>query len=1284
MGASAATSGTSLVSVGKSALYVDGNSEFLVRTLSGAGTSRKTFTIGGWFYKTRVGSGSDCRIFQWDNGSTNIDRGMILIDNTSPDAIKLLIEDASDVATMIWTSTQLLRDQAWYHWCLTVDTTPATPIFKFFLNNEEITAWTKGTDTIAQDDVFTIVDSGARQAWGSAPEGSGYFDGYMAECFLLDGQVVTDATDFVDVSADGLFVTPKSNAAMKALTFGDEGFYLDNVTNAQTDASGNGNNFTNTNTVTLSTNTPTNMLATFNPLINLASASTDVLSNGNNTVSSNSNSYFTNAQTTLAFTSGKYIYAITPDAAAVDKGNGPLLTEARGNYPNDGNVPNWAGFICLGPTGSSAPAILMYERNPSGGATATTIKSSTTLATNDKLVMAVDADAGKVWMGWYDTSATSFEWLPATDGGTVGNPALGTNPTHTWTPTGNPLVFGWSAWGVSAAAIGTCTMDTDDLADFMTVPAGFKSLSTSGIAANTPTTASDVTKYFDTILYEGNGAGQRVGQFQPFGNAFTVAKSSTFVAANNEYLARTPGATGVEEKGTFSGWVKRGLLGFYYLFVARVSDSQLFQIYFAGTGELLCGHYSAGYDWNLTTTQDFVDTSQWYHIVVGIDTTQATASDRVKVYVNGVQQIWFNTETYPAEDFVNDFNTASVPNILGSYNDTPANLYDGYMSEVVWIDGTQYAASDFGQTDTTTNRWIPKDVSGLTFGTNGFYLDFADSDNVGDDESGNSNDFTNNNTVTQSGDSPTTNACVLNTYNASATAPVLSNGNRAGNAGGDSGSHRSVVGTLSMPANSGKYYWEMTSGGPSGVYQETTGIIGQNAPGYPTVPAYGHELGNTYTSSYGMQTNGKTLHEGVYVVGYATAYTAGVVIGVGYDSDNGILKYWRANSDLGNAFTGIDTSWNYAPAVSSMGSGTYTYAFAEADLTYSIPTGYQTLVQDNLPSSDKFVSAFSWIKNRDATDSHMLFDRLRGIKPNAYDWSSDLNAAQVGRVESVRRMLVGGVELGNFVGVNTANESYVLWNWMMEATGTGSSNTDGTINTTKTLVDTTLGMSISTYTGASVNGAGTTIGHGLGVAPEMIIVKNLSYAGSAAVYHSSIWTNASAPQVLYLSGTAAAANDTNVWGTSGAVTSSTFTVGDWQGTNYADQLFVAYCFAPSQFMSFGSYVGNANADGPFIPFLNSLGVPIQPRWTLIKAGDFARAWYLSDVKRNGNGNPIERYLLANENQAGADDTSPPDFVTGGAKIRGSSTGNNNSGTTYVYMAIGTPIIDTDGRIIAGR
>jgi hypothetical protein len=305
----------------------------------------------------------------------------------------------------------------------------------------------------------------------------------------------------------------------------------------------------------------------------------------------------------------------------------------------------------------------------------------------------------------------------------------------------------------------------------------------------------------------------------------------------------------------------------------------------------------------------------------------------------------------------------------------------------------------------------------------------------------------------------------------------------------------------------------------------------------------------------------------------------------------------------------------------------------------------------------------------------MLFDRVRGPYKDIH--SNDM-VDEATNVNTLQSFLAGGAQVGNDVEVNTANESYVLWNWMMEATGSGASNTDGSINTTSTLVDTTLGMSVSTYVGT---GANATIGHGLGVAPELVMIKCLNYGGSSqwVVYHSAL----GGTKALFLDSSVVAATAIGYFNNTNP-TSSVVSLGTSSYLNYSTKNHVAYCFAPSQFMSFGSYVGNANADGPFIPFLNSLGVPIQPRWTLIKAGDFARSWYLSDVKRNGNGNPIERYLLANENQAGADDTSPPDFVTGGAKIRGSSTGNNNSGTTYVYMAIGTPIIDTDGRIIGGR
>ena len=1259
MGASAATSGTSLVSVGNSALYVSGNDEYLSRTPGATGVEEKG-TFSGWLYRGKMTADSFYIFTAYVSGTQ-----FFQLYFTS--AGKLNCSHYSGGYDWNLSASQFFRDIGWYHIVLGVDTTQAEASERaiLYVNGKRVTAF--DTETYPSlnfvNDFNTSSVPNLIGSFDTTPTAE--YDGYIAELVWIDGTQYA-ASDFGEFDSSGLFWTPKSSASIKELTFGTNGFYLDNTTNAQTDASGEGNNFTNNNTVTLSTHTPTNTEALPNILQSWSAYMT--LTNGNKTVT-NSSSYTSiplSLPVKMGDGSGIYWIEFRVDSKNSNQAQFPLF----GVAPADHNF-NVANSYA----GSTADSI-SYRADGTKFTNGSDSAYGAAFVVSDVIGMLITESSGTVTMYKQTSGTGSF----ATQGNLI------TSLSGDYIVAILPMDDTSSSTGPATI---TCRIDSSEWGN-SSLPAGAKALNTTNIAANTTRTAADSKKYFDTILYEGNGAGQRVGQFQPFGNAFTVGNGALFVEANAEHFKRTPAGAGSQVTWTFSTWVKRGDLGRANYFCGTNDGGYAMTLGFTATNTLYWQLYT-GDSWNgggtvtmrLQTTQDYTNPSEWMNIVAKYDSTPSTpSSTSIALYVNGVQIEWFDTETYPSQNQVSGWNSANEMLIGAVYNtETDEQNFDGYLAETVFIDGTALTASSFGQTDTSTNRWVPKDVTGLTYGTNGFYLDYSDASDLGEDQAG-SNDWTNVNTVTQSTDSPTTNASVLNPNNVSATAPVLSNGNRAGNAGGDSGNHRSVVGTLSMPANSGKYYWEMTSAGPSGVYQESTGIVAQTAPGYPIVPAYGAEVGASSTRSYSLQTNGKKLGLGVYTASYATAYTAGVVIGVGYDSDNGILKYWRANSDLGNAFTGIDTSWNYAPAVSSMGSGTYTYAFAEGDLTYSIPTGYQTLVQDNLPSSDKFVSAFSWIKNRDATDSHMLFDRLRGIKPNAYDWSSDLNAAQVGRVESVRRMLVGGVELGNFVGVNTANESYVLWNWMMEATGTGSSNTDGTINTTKTLVDTTLGMSISTYTGASVNGAGTTIGHGLGVAPEMIIVKNLSYAGSAAVYHSGIWTNASAPQVLYLSGTAAAANDTNVWGTSGAVTSSTFTVGDWQGTNYADQLFVAYCFVSSQFISIGKYIGNGNADGPFVPFTNSLGVPISPKYVLGRNYvDAGAPWFIVDDQTspyNVRGN----YLVANST-AVESASNNMDFVTGGAKWR--ATGYWNESTKgVVYLAIGTPIIDTDGRIIGGR
>jgi hypothetical protein len=309
----------------------------------------------------------------------------------------------------------------------------------------------------------------------------------------------------------------------------------------------------------------------------------------------------------------------------------------------------------------------------------------------------------------------------------------------------------------------------------------------------------------------------------------------------------------------------------------------------------------------------------------------------------------------------------------------------------------------------------------------------------------------------------------------------------------------------------------------------------------------------------------------------------------------------------------------------------------------------------------------------------MLFDRVRGIYKDIH--SNDA-AAEVTNVNTLQRFLNGGVQVGNDVEVNTTNESYVAWNWYIQTAGSGSSNTDGTINTTSTLVDTNLGLSISEYTGT---GANATIGHGLGVAPTFVIIKRYNSAS-----HNWIVGVNSSPfdftdrgilqTTSAFADSATEFNDTNP-------TSSVISLGSSTDTNSSSQPHICYAFAPSQFTSIGTYEGNSNANGTFIPTVNSLGVPIQPVWFLHKGADTGYlSWYILDSVSQTY-NVLGPQVLSPDTNEAAPSTSATyreaDFVTGGIKIRGAGDQINET-STHVYMAFGTPIIDVDGRIITGR
>ena len=248
-------------------------------------------------------------------------------------------------------------------------------------------------------------------------------------------------------------------------------------------------------------------------------------------------------------------------------------------------------------------------------------------------------------------------------------------------------------------------------------------------------------EYFFPIIYEGNGGGQRVGKFVPFTDNGTIANSVIFNDDDNAYLSRTNDA-GDRDTFTISVWVKRGNLGsvqhIFDTYDGSSSNDGYIRFNANNTISIRLGSPS---NMLYTTNRTFEDTSKWYHIMLSVNTNDSTAGDRAKLYIDGDRITSFSTQTNAGSADDTQFNYSSATFRIGS---TTGGSYDfdGYLAEFNQVDGTALTPSTFGVTDTSTGRWIPKTLSGITYGTNGFRLQFLDSTHAGIDTSGNGNTFT--------------------------------------------------------------------------------------------------------------------------------------------------------------------------------------------------------------------------------------------------------------------------------------------------------------------------------------------------------------------------------------------------------------------------------------------------------------------------------------------------------------------------------------------------------------
>ena len=771
------------------------------------------------------------------------------------------------------------------------------------------------------------------------------------------------------------------------------------------------------------------------------------------------------------------------------------------------------------------------------------------------------------------------------------------------------------------------------------------------------------------------------------GGGYSIEDSLRFNDNDSANLSRTPSVAGNLKTWTWSGWVKRGNIGTNQtLFVSNNAGNQQYTaINFNSSDQiyLLTGTTIPSNPHLATSSAVFRDTSGWYHIVSTLDTTQADVDLRWRVWVNGSEIVMNRTATATQNLDLNINKTQA--HYIGQFGNS-ATYFDGYMAEVNFVDGQALAPDDFGEINEDTGEWSPIEYEG-TYGTNGFYLPF---DGNANDSSGNGNNWTENNLASTDYmiDTPTNNFSVLNPLSVTAVG-TLQEGNLETNV---NTAANWAIRRATIAPTTGKWYCEFYLISASDDIE--FGVVDVSVP--QQRPASGQ------TSLYALKSTNadRTYLDAVEQanLGSPDFADAGNIVSMAYDIDAGTVDFYvnntlRTSTTMSDfepvvqlALIGTSSAvLNFGQDSSFAGNKTRqgnTDANGIGDFYYEPPAGgYLALCTDNLPapaikqpatqfnvvtytgngtSQDitgvGFQPDFVWIKARSGVArSNVLFNSITGANTSLS--SDSTNAEYSGWVG--QSFLSDGfrVDATSSGETNTSAISYVAWCW--KAGGTAVSNTDGSI-TSQVSANVDAGFSIVSYTGNGTNPS--TIGHGLGVVPAMIITKVRSTTGEWPVYHQSLTPD----YTLYLNATYAASTYQNRYDYS-AFTSSVYSSHATSGgeINTSGQTYIAYCFAEIEgFSKFGSYVGNGSANGTFV----YTGTGFKPAFVMIKRTDSTQNWPIVDTSR-------DTYNIANKrlfaNLSDAEDTGITnylDLLSNGFKCRDGNVSYNASGGTYIYMA----------------
>ena len=822
---------------------------------------------------------------------------------------------------------------------------------------------------------------------------------------------------------------------------------------------------------------------------------------------------------------------------------------------------------------------------------------------------------------------------------------------------------------------------------------------------------------------------------------YEIQNSLRFNDNDSAYLSRTVGTPTNEKIYTFSVWFKKGNTGINNTMIGSPPEGDRFLI--GDKFEFFTNGSASSY---LRTNRLARDVSAFYHVVIAYDTTQSTAANRVKLYINGEQYTWDLSTTFPSQNDTNGkINKSGTTLEIGHGH---SGYADGYMSDFNLIDGQALDSSYFGETN-DEGVWIPKKYTG-TYGNNGFFLEFkqtgtsANSSGMGADTSGNDNHFAANNLAAHdvTTDTPTNNFCTMNSLDRNVERDNIGDmtwqqGNLYVTSTEGADANRGTI--WLKTSQGGKYYFEAylnnTTNAAGGVGlssekdNEDTGASNQTGRG-------GEGLAPN------IQPDGSLLYNDSDTNGWSQTFTKQDIIGVAVDLDNSVVKFAK-NNNWQNGSGGTAAFGSAANAAASglaeyispfgglVDDSALTFNFGQdssfagvataqnnaddngiGDFYYAPPSGHLAICSKNLKSDQtssniddgsahfqcKLYSGNNtnntaitfdgpsnlqpdlvWGKSRTNAHYHDLRDTSRGLNNRLYTnegESEDTKSASYVSFDS------NGFTLGDDGGgspantVNTSSNNYVAWAWKANGGSTTSFSESGSNPGGTYQANTTSGFSIVTYTGT---GSAGTVQHGLGVAPDLVFVKQRGPSGQGGAwltqhrsFSSFLGHGTNFVNFINRSDSGGEADSTVFNGT--LPTSSVFSVGTHVNTNDNNDTYVAYVFAEKPgYSRIGGYIGNGNTDGQFI------WCGFRPAFLLVKRTDTGKNWYIFDNKRKTFN--VQDDLIA-PNSADAESTDSGtyvDLLSNGFKLRQDFSHMNADSGKHIFWAFAEhPFISSKG------